>query len=238
MKTHPNFILLLVVLPILIWSGVKPYDPLTWWLEVSPVFGGFIAIFIAQARNWRFSNLAMVLIGLHMIVLIIGGHYTYARVPLGDWAMESFELSRNHYDRVGHLFQGLTPAVLCREVFLRNHVFAKRGWMSVLIVSFSMAISAVYELIEWAAALVSAEAAESFLGTQGDHWDTQMDMFCALIGATVGVVLIRFFHNRSMRKLQSILVQGNGTTMGAQPRQTGVSGHGRTRKWNLFVKWT
>ncbi len=204
MRLHPNIILLIVMIPIMGWSAWKPYDGLTWWLEVFPVFGGFIAIFIVQARKWRFSNLAIVLIGLHMIVLIIGGHYTYARVPIGDWAMETFHLSRNHYDRLGHLFQGLTPAVLCREVFIRNHVFAKRGWMSVLIVSFSMAISAVYELIEWVTALISSEASESFLGTQGDPWDTQVDMFCALIGATVGIVLIRFFHNRSIRKLKAL----------------------------------
>ncbi len=204
MKPHPNVILLILILPIMAWSAWEPYDRLTWWLEVCPVFAGFIALFIAQRKNWRFSNLSMVLIALHMIVLIIGGHYTYARVPMGDWAKEAFDLSRNHYDRLGHIFQGLTPAILIREVFMRNRIVAKRGWMSVLVVSFCMAVSAVYELLEWAAALVSAEAAESFLGTQGDHWDTQTDMFCALIGATAAVVLLRFAHNRSMRKLVEI----------------------------------
>lgn len=214
MKTHPNIILLILMIPIMAWSAWEPYDRITWWLEVFPVIAGFIALFIAQAKNWRFSNLSMVLIGLHMILLIVGGHYTYARVPIGDWAKEAFDLSRNHYDRLGHIFQGLTPAILCREVFMRNRIVATRGWMSVLVVSFCMAISAIYELIEWAAALVSAEAAESFLGTQGDHWDTQTDMFCALIGAVGAVVLLRFAHNRSMRKLQSILVQENGTADG------------------------
>ncbi len=201
MMRHPNFILLLLVLPVLIWSGIEPYDRLTWWLEVFPVFAGFIALFIAQARKWRLCNFSLVLIGLHMIVLIIGGHYTYARVPAGDWAKEVLDLSRNHYDRLGHLLQGLTPAIICREVFMRNHIFAKRGWTSVLIVSFCMAVSAIYELIEWGTALISSEAAESFLGTQGDTWDTQTDMFCALIGATAGVVLFRSLHNRSMRKI-------------------------------------
>ncbi len=204
MITHPNFILLILIVPILGWSAWEPYDRLTWWLEVCPVFAGFIALFIAQAKNWRFSNLSMVLIGLHMILLIVGGHYTYARVPIGDWAKEAFDLSRNHYDRLGHIFQGLTPAILIREVFMRNRIIVKRGWMSVLTVSFCMAVSAIYELIEWAAALVSAEAAESFLGTQGDHWDTQTDMFCALLGATGAVVLLRFAHNRSMRKLTTL----------------------------------
>lgn len=202
MKPHPNVILLILIMPIMAWSAWEPYDRLTWWLEVCPVFAGFIALFITQAKNWRFSNLSMVLIGLHMILLTVGGHYTYARVPIGDWAKEAFDLSRNHYDRLGHIFQGLTPAIICREVFMRNSIVAKRGWTSVLIVSFCMAISAIYELLEWAAALVSAEAAESFLGTQGDHWDTQTDMFCALIGATAAVVLFRFAHNRSMRILK------------------------------------
>lgn len=214
MKTHPNFVLLVLITPIMGWSAWEPYDRLTWWLEVCPVFAGFIALFVAQTKGWRFSNLSMVLIGLHMILLMVGGHYTYARVPIGDWAKDAFDLSRNHYDRLGHIFQGLTPAILFREICLRNRIVAKRGWMSVLTVSLCMAISAIYELLEWAAALVSAEAAESFLGTQGDNWDTQIDMFCALIGATGAVVLLRFVHNRSMRKLQSILVQENGTADG------------------------
>ncbi|MES2983522.1 MAG: DUF2238 domain-containing protein [Verrucomicrobiota bacterium] len=204
MITHPNIILLIVMIPIMAWSAWEPYDRLTWWLEVFPVIGGFIALFIAQAKNWRFSNLAIVLIGLHMILLIVGGHYTYARVPIGDWAKEAFDLSRNHYDRLGHVFQGLTPAILGREVFMRNRIVATRGWMSVLTVSFCMAISAIYELIEWATALMSEEAAESFLGTQGDNWDTQADMFCAFIGAIGAVVLLRFAHNRSMRKLSEM----------------------------------
>lgn len=204
MKPHPNIILLILIIPIMGWSAWEPYDRLTWWLEVCPVFAGFIALFIAQAKGWRFSNLAMVLIALHMILLIVGGHYTYARVPIGDWAKETFDLSRNHYDRLGHIFQGLTPAILCRELFMRRRIVAVRGWMSVLTVSLCMAISAIYELLEWAAALVSAEAAESFLGTQGDHWDTQTDMFCALIGAVGAVVLLRFTHNHSMRKVAEI----------------------------------
>lgn len=201
MKSHPNLILLIVMMPVLIWSAWKPYDKLTWWLEVSPVLLGFIALFIAQSRQWRFSNLAITLIGLHMIVLIIGDYYTYARVPIGDWAKDHFDLSRNHYDRLGHLFQGLTPAILCRELFVRNRIINKRGWMHALVVCVCMAISAVYELVEWAAALISAEAAESFLGTQGDHWDTQTDMFCALIGSVATLGLLQSFHNRSMRKL-------------------------------------
>ena len=201
MKTHPNLMLLAAILPVLIWSGVNPYDRTTWWLEVGPVFIGFIAVFIAQARAWRLSNFALVLLGLHMIVLIVGGHYTYARVPAGDWAKEAFDLSRNHYDRLGHILQGLVPAIICREILIRNEVIQKRGWLAFLVVCFCMAVSAVYELLEWSAALVSAEASESFLGTQGDVWDTQTDMFCALIGATAAVILLRIPHDRSMGKI-------------------------------------
>jgi putative membrane protein len=201
MKTHPNLILLAAMLPVLIWSGWYPYDRTTWWLEVSPVFAGFIALFVGQAKGWRLSHFALVLVGLHMVVLMVGGKYTYALVPVGEWAREAFGFSRNHYDRVGHIMQGLVPAIVCREIFIRNKVVAKRGWLAFLVVCFCMAVSAVYELLEWAAALISVEASESFLGTQGDNWDTQNDMFCALIGATFSVVLLRIPHNRSMAKL-------------------------------------
>jgi putative membrane protein len=201
MKTHPNFLLLAAMLPILIWSGIHPYDRTTWWLEIAPVFMGFIGLFIAQSKGWRFSNFSLVLLGLHMIVLIVGGRYTYALVPIGDWAKDAFDLSRNHYDRLGHLMQGLVPAILCREVFIRNKVIAKRGWLAFCVISFCMAVSAIYELLEWAAALVSAEASAAFLGTQGDIWDTQTDMFCALIGASAAFLFLQIPHNRSMEKL-------------------------------------
>jgi putative membrane protein len=166
------------------------------------VFIGFIGLFIAQTKGWRFSNFALVLLGLHMVVLMVGGRYTYALVPLGDWAKETFGFSRNHYDRLGHLMQGIVPAILCREVFIRNRVIQKRGWLAVLVVSFCMMVSALYELLEWTAALVSVEASESFLGTQGDVWDTQTDMFCALIGALFAVILLRIPHDRSMRRME------------------------------------
>jgi putative membrane protein len=200
MPTSPTIRLLIAMLPVLLWSGWNPHDRLTWWLEVSPVLIGVVALLVARHKSWEFSNLSLVLIGLHMIVLMIGGRYTYALVPAGEWAKELFGFSRNHYDRLGHIFQGLVPAMLCREVLVRNRVIAKRGWLGFLVVCFSMAVSAVYELFEWAAALVSAEAAESFLGTQGDVWDTQLDMFCALIGAVAAVILLRIPHDKSMRK--------------------------------------
>lgn len=202
MKLHPNQLLLGIITPVIAWSAWHPYDRLTWWLEVAPVFMAFIALFIAQAKTgWRFSNLAMGLIGLHMIVLLVGGHYTYARVPAGFWVGEFFGWQRNHYDRLGHLMQGLVPAIVCREIFLRIRVVSHRGWFHFCIVSVCLAISAAYELIEWAAALVSAEAAASFLGTQGDGWDTQWDMFLAGTGALVAVFCLAGLHDLSIMKL-------------------------------------
>lgn len=202
MKTHPDILLLAVIAPLIAWSAWQPYDRLTWWLEVIPVFLGFAALFIAQMKSgWRFSNLAMVLIALHMIVLLVGGHYTYARVPLGDWVGDLFGWQRNHYDRLGHIMQGLVPAIICREIFIRIRVIHHRGWLGFCVVSVCLAISASYELIEWLAALLSAEAAASFLGTQGDGWDTQWDMFLAGIGAVVSVSLISGLHDLSIIKL-------------------------------------
>ncbi|GAA5482728.1 DUF2238 domain-containing protein [Haloferula sargassicola] len=203
MKWHPNLTVAAVVLPVLAWSAWRPFDGTTWWLETAPVFIGFAALFIAQAKGWRLSGFVLGWIALHMIVLIVGGHYTYARVPLGEWAKEAFGFERNHYDRIGHLLQGLTPALVTRELFIRHRVIQRRGWRSFLIVCVCMAISAIYELIEWATALVSAEASESFLGTQGDVWDTQSDMFCALLGSLGALALLRIPHDRSLATLPS-----------------------------------
>jgi putative membrane protein len=201
-KTHPNILLLAVIAPLLGWSAWRPYDRLTWWLEVAPVLLGFAALFIAQVKSgWSFSRFAMVLIALHMMVLIVGGHHTYARVPLGEWVGDLFGWQRNHYDRLGHIMQGLVPAIICREIFIRIRVIEHRGWLGFCVVSVCLAISACYELIEWAAALLSEEAAASFLGTQGDQWDTQWDMFLALSGALCAVLLLPRIHDRSMARL-------------------------------------
>ncbi len=187
--------------PVVAWSGWQPFDRVTWWLEVTPVFLGFIALFIAQAKHWRFSNLALSLIGFHMILLLVGGHYTYALVPLGDWVGSLLGFKRNHFDRLGHLTQGLVPAIVCREIFLRTGVLARRGWLGFCVVSFCLALSAVYELVEWLTALISAEASESFLGTQGDVWDTQWDMFLAGIGALSAFLFLSRIHDRSIARL-------------------------------------
>jgi putative membrane protein len=196
----PNLLLAILIAPLVAWSAWEPYDTITWWMEVTPVFLGFIALFVAEKRNWRLSNLALGLIAFHMIVLLVGGHYTYARVPAGAWVSEMFGLTRNHYDRLGHLTQGFVPAILCREVFLRNHV-TKGAWLGFCVFSFCLAFSATYELIEWLAAIISAEAAESFLGTQGDSWDTQWDMFLAATGALLALVSLSRSHDRSLDRL-------------------------------------
>lgn len=198
MKYLTNSMLLIGVCPWIVWSAWHPFDRTTWWMEVAPVFLGFIALFIAQARGWRFSNLAILLIGFHMILLLMGGHYTYARVPLGHWVGDLVGFERNHYDRLGHLTQGFVPAIVCREIMLRTGVLARRKWIGFCVLSFCLALSACYELIEWAAALISAEASEAFLGTQGDTWDTQWDMFLAGIGALSALLFLSKAHDRSM----------------------------------------
>lgn len=175
---------------------------MTWWLEVIPVFLGFIALLVAQAKGWRFSTLALALIGFHMIVLLIGGHYTYALVPAGDWISDFFGFHRNHFDRLGHFTQGLVPAIICREIFLRNRILTHRSWLGFSVMTFSLALSATYELFEWLTALICTEAAESFLGTQGDVWDTQWDMFLAGVGALSALMFVSLAHDCSLARLK------------------------------------
>lgn len=192
---------LLIVLPVLLWSAWKPFDWITWWLEVAPVFIGFAALFIARRKGWVFSNFAQACIVFHMIVLIVGGHYTYARVPMGDWAKEAFDFSRNHYDRLGHFAQGFVPAILAREILLRRSPLRPGRWLFFLVACVCLAVSATYELIEWWTALATGEGATAFLGTQGDPWDTQWDMFLALIGALSALILLARAHDRQLAAL-------------------------------------
>ena len=190
-------LLLSLLLLALVWSFIEPFDRLTWLLEVAPVLMA-LPFLIVTHRSHPLSGLAYRLIFLHALILIIGGHYTYVRVPVGLWLQEVFELSRNHYDRLGHLAQGFVPAIIAREVLLRATPLRPGRWLRFLIVCVCLAISVVYELVEWLAAVISAEAAASFLGTQGDNWDTQWDMFLALCGALLALALARQ-HDRSMR---------------------------------------
>ncbi|MCE9609066.1 MAG: DUF2238 domain-containing protein [Chthoniobacter sp.] len=191
--------LLAAVLGVLAWSGVAPYDRLTWWLEVSPALAGLVALAVTW-RRFRLTDLALTLVALHMIILCVGGKYTYALVPLGEWVRDAFHLGRNHYDRLGHFAQGFVPAIIAREIILRRGVLARRGWLPFLVVCICGAISASYELIEWLVALTSKEASDSFLGTQGDPWDTQTDMALAFAGAAIALVTLARWHDAQLAK--------------------------------------
>jgi len=202
MKEIPrsHLTLLLIVLAAIAWSGWQPYDRFTWWLEVSPVFAG-LALLAATYQRFRFTTLCYALIALHMCVLCVGGHYTYARVPAFDWLRPLFGWERNHYDRLGHVMQGFVPAIIAREVLIRFDVIGKKKWRPFLIVSVCLAISAFYELLEWWAALIGGSAADDFLGSQGDVWDTQSDMCLALIGAVCALLSLSALHDRALEKI-------------------------------------
>lgn len=185
---------------VLAWSAWNPHDYPTWWLEVAPAL---IALVVLAATRKRFplTPLAYWLILFHAVVLMVGGHYTYAEVPAGDWLKELVDGERNNYDKLGHLAQGFVPAIVAREILLRNRVIGRRGWLSFLIVCVCLAIAAIYELLEWWVALLSEEAAESFLGTQGYVWDTQSDMFLAGVGAVLALSILGRFHDRQLQKI-------------------------------------
>ena len=200
-RTH--LALLATVVVVILWSAWRPSNRFTWWLEVTPGLVG-IAILLATYRRFRFTTLCYTLIALHICVLCVGGHYTYARVPLFDWLRPLFAWQRNNYDRLGHLMQGFVPAIIAREVIIRFGVLAKKNWTPFLVVSICLAISALYELIEWWTALLSGSAANDFLGSQGDVWDTQSDMCLALVGAIATLVLLSALHNRAIRKLEGV----------------------------------
>jgi putative membrane protein len=185
---------------LLVWSGLHPADRFTWILEVAPIFI-ISAILLSIYRHFYFSRLVCYMMVAHAIVLIVGGHYTYANVPLFDWIRDSFHQARNHYDRIGHFMQGFVPALISREVLLRRGVLKRGPWLSFLVICSCLAISAFYELIEWQAAVWTGTKADAFLGSQGDVWDTQWDMALALIGATASVFLVSRAHDQSMNKL-------------------------------------
>lgn len=184
----------------LIWSGIEPKDTFTWFLEVLPaLLGGFILLF--TRKSFPLTPLLYILILLHCIILMVGGHYTYAEVPLFDEIRDMLGSTRNNYDKVGHFFQGFVPALIAREILIRKHVVSGKGWLKLFILSIALAFSAFYELIEWWVALLSDEAAESFLGTQGYVWDTQSDMFYALIGAISTLLFLSKWHDRQLQDL-------------------------------------
>lgn len=187
-------------LAVLIWSGIDPKDRFTWFLEIVPALIA-LPILIFTRKRFPLTPLVYVLILIHCIILMIGGHYTYAEVPLFNWLRDSFDLTRNNYDKVGHFAQGFVPALVAREIFIRNTIIHGTAWRNFLIVCFCLAVSAFYEMIEWWVALASEEAADSFLGTQGYAWDTQSDMGWALVGALLALSLFGGWHDRQLVRL-------------------------------------
>ncbi len=195
-----KIIWLVVFFAVLIWSGIMPKNYFTWILEVAPALIG-LGILAATYHKFTLSRLTYCLILLHCIVLMIGGHYTYAEVPLFDTIANWFGWERNHYDKLGHFVQGFVPACIAREILLRFNVVKNERWLSILVMSVCLAFSAFYELVEWWVALAVGSDAESFLGTQGYVWDTQSDMFMALIGSAVFLLFFRKWQDSSIQKL-------------------------------------
>jgi putative membrane protein len=192
-------ILLAATVAALAVSAIGPHDYFTWFLEVAPVLVA-IPVLVLTRHRFPLTPLAYRLIFVHALILMVGGHYTYAEVPAGFWVRDALGLARNHYDRLGHFAQGFVPAVVAREVLARR-VGLRRGWLFFLATCFCLAFSALYELIEWWTALLTGEAATAFLGTQGDPWDTQWDMFLALVGAVLAQLLLGHLHDRQMARL-------------------------------------
>ena len=186
---------------ILVWSGIGPHDRLTWFLEVAPVLIA-VPLMLATRRRFPLTMLLYRLAFLHAVILMVGGRYTYALVPAGFWVQDLLDLSRNHYDRLGHFAQGFVPAILAREILWRLSPLRGSRWLPLFVVSLCLAFSALYELIEWWSAVIMGAAAESFLGTQGDPWDTQWDMFLALTGAVAALVLLGGLHSRALERLR------------------------------------
>jgi putative membrane protein len=189
--------LLTVVLVVLLWSGVRPHDRFTWLLEVGPVLIG-LPLVLATRRRFPLTPLLYLLLAVHAVILMVGGKYTYAEVPAGFWVRDWLGLARNHYDRLGHFAQGFVPAILAREILWRRSPLRRSRWLGFVVVSVCLAFSAFYELIEWWTAAATGEAAEAFLGTQGDPWDTQWDMFLALLGALSSLALLSRTHDRQL----------------------------------------
>jgi putative membrane protein len=200
-KVEPFHIgLLLIFFAVMIWSVINPKDLFTWFLEVFPALIGLLVITFTYNR-FRLTDLVYFLVLVHAIILIVGGHYTYAEMPIFNWLRDTFHLDRNYYDRLGHFAQGFIPAVIVREILLRKSGLNRGKLISFIIISICLAISATYELVEWGVAEATGSTADAFLGTQGDIWDTQWDMFMALWGATISLVSMSNLHDKFLRKI-------------------------------------
>jgi len=199
-NTREHIALLGITVALLLLTGIDPHDRLTWVLEVTPVIIA-APLLVATYRRFPLTPLLYRLIVLHAIILMVGGHYTYAEVPAGYWVSDLLGFARNHYDRLGHFTQGFVPAMIAREVLLRRTPLRPGAWLFFLVTCVCLAISALYELIEWWSAVILGQGADAFLGTQGDPWDTQWDMFLALVGAIVAQLTLSRVHDRSLREL-------------------------------------
>jgi putative membrane protein len=193
-------IALAVALLALAVSGIGPKDRLTWLMEVAPVLVA-IPVLVATRRAFPLTSLLYALLAVHAAILCLGGHYTYAEVPLGFWVRDALGLARNHYDRLGHLTQGFVPALVAREVLLRTSPLRRGRWLFVLVTAVALAISALYEFVEWGAALALGQSADAFLGTQGDPWDTQWDMFLAFLGAMAAQLTLARAQDRQLERI-------------------------------------
>jgi putative membrane protein len=209
MKTSEGIVLLAAGFLCLVLSGINPYDRTTWWLEIFPVLLA-VPILVATARRFPLTPLVYRLIFLHALVLMLGGHYTYARVPLGYWLQDALHLARNPYDRIGHFIQGFVPALIAREILLRRTPLVRGKWLFFVVCTVCLSVSALYELVEWWAAVIGGSAAQDFLGTQGDVWDTQWDMLMALIGAITAQLLFVRTQDHQLARM--------GTDVGLQRR--------------------
>jgi putative membrane protein len=191
---------LAVFFAVLLWSAIRPHDYFTWFMEVLPAIIAFVLL-TATYNRFRLTALVYWLILVHAVILMVGGHYTYAEVPLFDWVRDLFDQGRNNYDKVGHFVQGFVPAIIARELLLRKTPLTPGAWLSFITLSICLATSALYELFEWAVAEATGEAAEAFLGTQGYQWDTQSDMAFALLGAVLAVVLLGRYHDVQISRI-------------------------------------
>jgi putative membrane protein len=196
-RSEPLILLALGAIALIV-SAINPADRTTWWLEVFPIFLA-VPVLLATGRRFPLTPLAYRLIFVHALILMLGGHYTYAKVPLGFWMEQWFGFTRNHYDRIGHLAQGFVPAIIAREILLRRSPLTRGKWLFTIVTALCLAISAVYEFVEWFAAVLGGSSADAFLGTQGDVWDTQWDMFMAFIGAMAAQILLARVHDRQLR---------------------------------------
>ena len=192
-----NRLWLAIFLSVFVWSAIRPADTFTWFLEAAPAVIGLLVL-LATRKSFPLTGLVYSLILVHCVILMVGAHYTYAEVPLFDWIQDVFGQARNNYDKLGHFAQGFIPAMVAREILLRKDVITGRAWLNFLVVCFCLALSAFYELIEWAVAEITGGSAEAFLGTQGYIWDTQSDMALALTGAVVALLLLGGLHDRQL----------------------------------------